>query len=103
MGEGAAPCWKEDKGRLAFEDRFQYHEWTFKQAYISSRQLVLSRQFLLQHHSYRLPSCARRYPYVDRGSARMFSLSTLNPYFLILPTAWKNCRPNFYYVQSLTY
>jgi len=28
-------CWKEDKGRLASEDRFQYHEWTFKQACIS--------------------------------------------------------------------
>lgn len=27
--------WKEDKGRLAFDDRFQYHEWTFKQACIS--------------------------------------------------------------------
>jgi len=45
--------WKEDEGRLAFEDRFQYHEWTFKQAYISSSSAHSPAS--LQHHSYRLP------------------------------------------------
>lgn len=40
MGEGTAVL---KGGRLASEDRFQYHEWTFKQACISSL-LQLSRQ-----------------------------------------------------------
>lgn len=44
---------------------------------------------LLQHHSYHLPSCALRCPSVDHGSARIFSLSTLDPYFLVFSTAGK--------------
>lgn len=47
--------WKDE--RLAFDDRFQYHEWTFKQACISCCSVHSPAP--LQHHSYRLPfSCS---------------------------------------------
>lgn len=72
------PCWKEDKGRLAFEDRFQYHEWTFKQACISSllRSLASSSttSLLPPPFSVVLPSTMTRLGYFPfRPSIRIFS------------------------------
>lgn len=86
MGEGTTVL---KGGRLAFEDRFQYHEWTFKQACISSL-LQDSSPALLQHHSYRLPMLS---VIPSSTIAGMFSLPTPNPYFLELSTTWENCRP----------
>jgi len=70
MNEGTSALKRGQGGRLAFEDRFQYHEWTFKQAYISTLLSALSPT-LLQHHSYRLSSALRR-PSVDHGLAGCF-------------------------------
>lgn len=91
-GRRARRVWKEDKGRLAFEDRFQYHEWTFKQACISSllRSLAGSSATSLLSSPpppYALRLSLRRpwlgcFPF--RPSIRIFSSS---------PTAWENCRP----------
>lgn len=71
--------------RLAFEDRFQYHEWTFKQACIRLSSSVLFYNITLSH---RFSFRTLRRPSIGHGS----DVFPLDPRSVFSPYCTAKCH-----------